>query len=265
MVPLRMARSDFDSMAVPPARSGGGWKTMLWFAVAAAGVGFAGYVFLVPYQKMQSALGTRTAELAVERASAAETTAERDKLKTELAKYTDADKEKVATEAKRKADVDGLIAALRPSLEPLGATVAVQTNDAKAGQAKDAPGTDASTLVVSFPADKIIDSNGIDVSEAGVAALKILAENLKKGSARARILSRASSAPPPKELKNLFHSAGELHAVRAARLLSALEDAGLPPTSIAIAGEAEKPAPRARGKKTPPPVPDRVDVQVEPL
>ena len=63
MVRLRMARSAFDSMAVPPVRSGSGWKAMLWFAVAAAGVGFAGYVFLVPYQKMQSALGTRTGEL----------------------------------------------------------------------------------------------------------------------------------------------------------------------------------------------------------
>jgi hypothetical protein len=236
---------------------------MLWFAVAAAGVGFAGYVFLVPYQKMQSALGVRTQELAVERTNAAEAAAERDKLKATVAKFTDAEKEKAAAEAKRKADVDALIAALRPSLEPLGATVAVQETkqDAKAAAKEAAP----SVLVVSFPADKLIDSNGIDVSDGGVAALKILAENLKKASAKAHILARASSAPPPKELKNLFHSAGELHAVRAARILSALEDAGLPPTAVAIAGEAEKPAPRvARGKKAPPVV-DRVDVQVEPL
>jgi hypothetical protein len=231
---------------------------MLWFAVAAAGVGFAGYVFLVPYQKMQSALERRTAELSIERNNAAETAAERDKLKASLAKFTDAEKDKAATEGKRKAEIDGLIAALRPSLEPLGATVAVQ-------EGKDAgKGAESSVLVVSFPADKIVDTNGIDVSEGGGAALKILAENLKKSSAKARIVARASSAPPPKELKNLFHSAGELHAVRAARMLSALEDAGLPPTAVAIAGEPEKPAPRARGKK-PPPVVDRVDVQVEPL
>jgi hypothetical protein len=257
MVPVRMARSAFDSMSVPPARSGGGWKAMLWFSVAAAGVGFAGYVFLVPYQKMQSALQVRSAELTTERNNSAEAVTERDKLKGELAKFTDAEKEKAAGEAKRKADVDGLIAALRPSLEPLGATVAVQ-------ESKDAGKGAGSVLVVSFPADKIIDTNGIDVSEGGVAALKILAENLKKSSAKARILARASSAPPPKELKNLFHSSGELHAVRAARLLSALEDAGLAPTAVVIAGEAEKPAPRARGKK-PAPVPDRVDVQVEPM
>ena len=91
MVPFRMARSAFDSMAVPPARSGGGWKAMLWFAVAAAGVGFAGYVFLFPYQKMQTALVTRTAELQAERSTAAEATAERDKLKTARGKNTDAE------------------------------------------------------------------------------------------------------------------------------------------------------------------------------
>jgi hypothetical protein len=249
MVPVRMARSAFDSMSVPPARSGGGWKAMLWFAVAAAGVGFAGYVFLVPYQKMQSELRTRTAAMQAEHASATETAAERDKLKASLAKFTEAEKDKAAAEAKRKDAVDTLIGALRPSLEPLGATVAVE----------------GANLVVSFPADKIIDSNGIDVSEGGVAALKILADNLKKSGAKARVVARASSAPPPKDLKNLFHSAGELHAVRAARLLSALEDAGLPPTSVSIAGEAEKaPPPRARGKKAAPVV-DRVDVQVEPL
>jgi hypothetical protein len=228
---------------------------MLWFAVAAAGVGFAGYVYFVPYQTMQREVGSRTAQLAAERATVAETTAERDKLKASLAKFTDAEKEKAAAESKCKATLDALISALRPSLEPLGATVAVPAAEPTAG---------AATLLVSFPAEKLIDANGIDVSDGGVAALKILADNIKKSSAKARVLARASSSPPPKELKSLFHSAGELHAVRAARVLSALEDAGLPPASVSIDGEAEKPAPRPRGKKAAP-VPDRLDVQVEPL
>jgi hypothetical protein len=242
-----MSRSFESSMSMAPARSGGGWKAMFWFAVAAAGVGFAGYVFLVPYQRMQSVLGTRSAELADARATVTEATAERDKLKAALAKFTDAEKEKTAGDAKRKAGVDALISQLRPGLEGLGASVAVE-ND---------------VLVVGFPADKVIDANGIDVSDGGVAALKIVAGSLKGVNARARILARASVAPPPKELKGLFHSAGEQHAVRAARVLSALVDAGLAPTAVSIVGEAEKPAPHARGKK-PAPVPDRLDIQVEP-
>ena len=109
---------------------------MLWFAVAASGVGFAGYVYLFPYQQMQSKLGTRTAELSIERATVSDATAERDKLKASLAKFTDAEKDKASADEKRKAEVDALIAQLRPSLEPLGATVAVEEGTA---------------LVVSFP------------------------------------------------------------------------------------------------------------------
>jgi len=246
MVPVRMARSAFDSMTVQPARAGSGWKALLWFAVAASGVGFAGYVFLVPYQKMQSALNLRTAELMVAQSTLTETAAELGKLKAAVAKLNDAEKDKAAADAKRKGDVDALIAALRPNLEPLGATVAVEDG----------------TLVIGFLAEKIIDANGIDVSDGGVAALKIVAESLKKASAKARILARASSAAPPKDLKSLFHSAGELHAVRAARLLSTLENAGLPPVAVSIVGVPEKAAPRGRKKAAPPA--DRVDIQVEP-
>jgi hypothetical protein len=242
-----MARYAFDSsMAVPPARSGGGWKAMFWLAVAAAGVGFAGYVFLVPYQKMQSVLGTRTAELGAERATVQETTAERDKLKAALAKYADVEKEKGSTLARRKAEGDNLIAQLRPSLEELGASVVAEEG----------------ILAVSFPSAKVVDTNGIDVSEAGVAALKILAGAVKKAGAKARVMARASSGPPPRDLKTLFHSTGELHAVRAARVLSVLEDAGLAPGSVSIVGESEKSA-HGRGKKAAP-GPDRLDIQVEP-
>lgn len=220
---------------------------MFWFAVAAAGVGFAGYVFLVPYQRMQSLLGTRNAELSAERSTSAEAVAERDKLKASLAKYTDAEKEKASGEAKRKADIDGLITQLRPSLEELGATVAVEEG----------------VLVVSFPSEKVIDTNGIDVSEGGATALKIFAGAVKKAGSKAHVVSRASAAPPPKELKSLFHSTGELNAVRSARVMSALVDSGLAPATVSIVGDVEKAAPKPRGKKAPPP-PERLDIQVEP-
>jgi hypothetical protein len=86
------------------------------------------------------------------------------------------------------------------------------------------------------------------------------------------VVARTSSAPPPKELRSLFHTAGEMRAVRAARVMSALEDAGLPPTQLTIVGEADKPAPRAhgkgpqgkQGKKTAAPAADQLDLQVEP-
>jgi flagellar motor protein MotB len=247
-----MARYAFeDPMAGAQPRSGGGWKQLFWFAVAFTGLGFAGYVYLIPYQKMQHAVGTRQAELASERAAAEEATAERDKLKSTLEKYSGADKDKAAVEAKKKAAADALALALKTGLEELGATVT----------------PDGAKLRVSFPVAKVIDANGMDVSETGQAALKILAGAAKKEEAKVRVVARTSSAPPPKELRSLFHTAGEMRAVRAARVMSALEDAGLPPTQLMIVGESDKPGPRAHGKgkkAAAAPPGDQLDLQVEP-
>jgi flagellar motor protein MotB len=229
-----MSRYAFeDPLAGAQPRSGGGWKQLFWFAVAFTGLGFAGYVYLIPYQKMQHAVGTRQAELTSERAAAEEATAERDKLKSTLEKYTSADQDKATAEAKQKTTSDALELALKTGLGELGATVTA----------------DGAKLRVSFPVGKVIDANGMDVSEAGQAAMKILAGAAKKEDAKVRVVARTSSAPPPKELRSLFHTAGEMRAVRAARVMSALEDAGLPPAQLGIVGEADKPAPRARGKQ----------------
>jgi hypothetical protein len=140
-----------------------------------------------------------------------------------------------------------MAAQLKPGLEELGATIVA----------------DSGVLQVSFPAAKMIDANGIDVSDGGAAALKILAGAAKKESAKVRIRARSSAASPPKELRSLFRTAGEMNAVRAARMLSSLETAGLSPTKISIVGQPAGPAPKARGKKAPPP-PDRVELELEP-
>ena len=99
-----------------------------------------------------------------------------------------------AAEAKQKTAADALALALKTGLEELGATVTA----------------DGRKLRVSFPVGKVIDANGMDVSETGQAALKILAGAAKKESAKVRVVARTSSAPPPKELRSLFHTAGEM-------------------------------------------------------
>lgn len=254
-----MARYAFDdpmagqsasaTMATHAARSGGGWKALFWFAIAATGLGFAGYVFLVPYQRVQTALHARAGEMGALKTAADEATAERDKLKAEVEKYAAAEKDKSAADAKRKGALDGMAGALKPGLEELGATITA----------------DGGLLQVSFPAGKVIDPNGIDVSEAGLAALKILAGVVKKEGARARIKARSSAAAPPRELKSLFHTAGEVQAVRAARVMSALEDAGVSPERITIIGAAaQDKGGHARGKKGGAAPPDRLDVEVQP-
>ncbi len=245
-----MARYAFeDPMAAAQPRSGGGWKALLGFAVAFTGLGFAGYVYVIPYQKMHNAVASHQAEIVGAQNAAEAATAERDKLKGDLERYTSADKEKGAAESKRKATADALSLALKTGLEELGASVTA----------------DGAKLSVSFPVDKVIDANGMDVSDAGQAALKILAGAAKKEDAKVRVVARTSSAAPPKELRSLFHTAGEMRTVRAARVMSALEDAGLPASKVGIVGEADKPAPHARGKKAGAAPPgDHLELQVEP-
>jgi hypothetical protein len=244
-----MARYAFeDPMA---SSSSGGWKSLFYFAVAAAGLGFAGYVYLVPYSKMERAVGSGASAVVEQQRTAAAAVAERDKLKADLAKFTSAASDKAAAEAKQKATITALSAQLKPGLEALGATVA---------------GEDT-VLTVSFPAAKLIDANGIDVSDGGMAAVKILAEAAKKESAKVRIRAKSSSAPPPKELRSLFRTAGEMNAVRAARVMSSLQSAGVQPSRVTIVGDADKSAsPRpAKGKKgAAAPSSDRVELELEP-
>lgn len=232
-------------------RAGVSWRSLFWLVLGAAGVGFAGYVYLIPYHKAQSALASHTNQLGAERTAAQEALGERDKVKSDLAKYVAEDKEKAAADAKKKATLAEIGEKLKAPLEELGATVS-------AGE---------TALSISFPSAKAIDPNGIDVSEAGLAALKVLAGGVKGQGARVRVKARASSAPPPRELKALFHSAGEMQAVRAARVMSALEEAGLAPELVSIVGQPEKSGGgghAARGKKGAAAPPERLDIEVEP-
>ena len=72
--------------AAPPSvqiRRVGGWKGLAGLMVAALGVGFAGYVYVSPYQKATRALQERTAELSKQRGSTDDLSSERDRLKAE--------------------------------------------------------------------------------------------------------------------------------------------------------------------------------------
>jgi hypothetical protein len=230
----------------------GSWKSLFWFLVGMAGAGFAGYVYLIPYQKALHAIGNRQFELSAERGAAETAVTEKEKLKTDLAKFTAAEKEKVETEAKHKATLDALTGQLKPALAELGATV----------------GADGGTVQVSFLANKVIDANGIDVSDGGLAALKIVAGAVKKEGAKVRVRARSSSAPPPKDLRSLFRTAGEMNAVRAARVMSALEGAGLAPSQLTIFGDTPDKsgavASRSKGKKGAAGPPDHVELEIEP-
>jgi hypothetical protein len=227
------------------------------FLVAAACVGFTGYLYFVPYRQAQSLVARRATEVGTERAAAAKASADRESAEAELAKCAAAAKDRAGAEARRKAALESIAGQLKPGLDPLGATIAGSG--------------EGGALLVSFPAAKMIDSNGIDVADSGLAAIKILAGATKDAGAKARVKARSSAAPPPRELKSLFRTMGEVGAVRAARVMSALVDAGLEPDRVSIVGEGRGAAGAGRGRSQgrgrraqPAHEADRVDIEIEP-
>ena len=246
----RMARYAFDDPMAVSSSGGGSWKSLFYLLLMAAGLGFGAYVYVVPYSKMERAVGNNQSAVADERRAADSVVPERDKLKADVEKYKAAAADKAATDAKAKTTLDALSGVLKPGLEALGATLTSGTE----------------SVGVSFPSNKLIDANGIDVSDGGMAAIKIIGETAKKENAKIRIRARSSAAAPPRELRSLFRTAGEMNAVRAARVMSSLEHAGVAPAKITIIGDVEKGQPRAaRGKKGgPAPGADRVELEIEP-
>jgi hypothetical protein len=254
----RMSRHAFDDpMAGVQVvqRSGGGWRQLLWLALTSASLGFAGYVYVVPYHQAAGALDARTRELQMERSGNQEIAADRDRVKATAAKLEATEKERAARETKRKGDVDELAGQLRPALEPLG--VGVTTQDGR--------------VMVSLPGDKAIDKNGIDISGDGNAVLKVLAGAVKKEGGTLRIKARFGAAPAPKQLRALFGTVGEVSAVRAARAMSALEGAGVAPDHLSIVGEPEAAAAKGAGKAgskakkaAAAAAAERLDIEIEP-
>jgi hypothetical protein len=244
----------------PGATAGGSWKQLLWFTVAAAGLGFAGYLYLVPYRQLTGALENRSHELQQEQADGKEAAAERDLLKTSVDKFEADEKGRAAAAAKGRQMIEALAAQLKPPLEELGASVAVAEG----------------RLRISLAPQKAIDKNGIDVSGEGNAVLKILAGAMKRSGATARIKAKFGTGPAPKQLRSLFGTVGEVSAVRAARVMSALEGAGLAPDRLTIVGAAESPAnepakPMPRGRRrraaaaaAAASIGERLDIEVEP-
>ena len=199
---------------------------------------------------MERAVGSNQSAIADERRAAEVAIAERDKLKADLAKFKSAADDKSAV---------GRQAARRRSTR--------SRRSSNRGWRRWAHGRRRGTgaLDVSFPADKLIDANGIDVSDGGMAAIKILAEATKKEGAKVRIRARASSAAPPKELRSLFRTAGEMNAIRAARVMSSLQTPGSrprgsPSSATRGQGRGARGARQETGRRSA----DRVELEIEP-
>lgn len=222
----------------------GGWKLTVGAMLGALGLGFALYVYVGPYQKVGSALRTRTLELGQERSAGEDLIAEQDKLKAELAKRQRLDQEKAAADGKRQQAFEGFVAELKTPLGAFGASMS-----AGGGRGE-----------VSFPMSGLFEQpTSTVISPQGEAALKILSAAVKKNNFRTRVMAKLINAPPPKDLSQ-FKNIGEFVMLRAVRVALGLAANGVAPDRVAAAGEAPLPG----AQKGRPIVPDRLEIEIEP-
>jgi hypothetical protein len=144
----------------------GGWKLLLGAMLAAAGVGFAGYVYLGPYQKLTKALSSLTTELVDERTASQDLVAEREKLKAELTRRDSVERDKSETDAKKQRIVEAFSAEMKAALGAFGATLNANDSSASVGF--------STASMFEQPTSTVI-------SPQGDAALKVLAAAVKKG------------------------------------------------------------------------------------
>jgi hypothetical protein len=222
----------------------GGWKLTVGAMLAAAGLGFAGYVYLGPYRKLTNAVTVRAGELELERAATQDLTAERDKLKAEMVGRQATDQEKATAESKKQQAVDAFVNDLKTPLGAFGATLS-----GGGGRAE-----------VSFAVKMLFEQpTSTVISAQGEAALKVLADAVKRAGLRTRVMAKLIPAPPPKDLAQ-FKNVGEFVMLRAVRVALALASGGVAPDRVAAAGEA----PVLIAHKGKPVVPDRLEIEIEP-
>jgi len=223
----------------------GSWKLLAGAVLAAAGLGFAGFVYLGPFQKVTKALQAQTAELDQARGASDQLASEREKLKVAVEKRMDAEREKTASDSKQHEAMQTLASDLKGVLPAAGANIIV----------------DDTRLRVSFAVAALFEQpNSIGISPAGDAALKAVAAALKKGGLRAKVKAKLIQAPPPRELGQ-FKVIAEFEMLRAARVLLVLANGGAAADHLTVAGELPPAGARKGGRGG---VPDRVDIEIEP-
>lgn len=216
--------------------------------LAAAGLGFAGYVYAVPYQRMSRLARAQAAELQEERASRTTVAAEAERLKTDLGKREAAAEQRAGAEARRRQSSGQLAGELRTALGALGAVVSQLES-----------GKDAGKIEVSFPVASIFDPPvGTGVSGQGETALRILGAAVQKGGARVTVKARLIPAPPPRAIAQ-FTNIGEFAMLRAVRAALFLANTGVKPESVAAAGAS--PLDTRKGRSAG--IPDLLEVEIE--
>jgi len=219
-----------------------GLLSLLPWAAGAAGVGFAAYLFFVPYQRATRELERRSADLAAQRARVQELSRERDDLNADASQLNLTPDRRLRM-AKFQSVQGALSDKLKAELAPFAAEVR----------------SSGDRILVRFGEGAVFEGRTADISENGEKALEALGAAVK-GATGVRVLVSAylDASPPPKELRDLFPSNWELSAGRATNAVRYMvEEAHVPSALVMAGGAGEAQGARAIGGR-------RLEIEISP-
>ncbi len=207
------------------------WGPLVALALAAAGVGFAVYVYAVPYQGLVVELKRRSGDSMAAQTAAETRLKELERIKRELVEIRGESNQNLGHSGRVRSELKLLKIQFEERLKDYGVTISI--ND--------------KSIVVRFPEEALFDGHGANFSRAGQTALQAVAQSLTGRTARLLV-----SAPvPPSMAPNPFLTVARVRG--ACKLLGKF---GVPPEAALAVVAGGPGAPDAR---TP-----TLDVEIEP-
>jgi flagellar motor protein MotB len=212
------------------------WLTLaavVGLGLGAAGIGFAGYVYFVPYRHMLIDLKRRSGELRALRTTAEASQKELDRVKVDFAEVQGARNQRLTAEGRVRTDLKLMKTELEQRLGGAGVTVTLEPHK----------------LVAALPEDAVFDARGPVLTRQGQDAIRAVAEVIGDKAARLLVAAPMGGVPLARWVRAQFPTPGDLSAARVGNVLKALARDGAQAQNIlavvgtvAPAADADKPA-----------------------
>jgi flagellar motor protein MotB len=197
-------------------------------ALAAGGVGFAIYVYTVPYRQLLTELKRRSGEVRQVKTADAGHKKEIDRLRQDLVDAKGQSSQSLGEEGRHRSAMKFLKAQLQDRLKDSGAVVQAE----------------GKLLRLRFGEDAMFDARGAVLGKAGQAVLLAMSEVVAAAAVRVLVSAPMAGAGVPKWARAEFASPGDLSMARVRNVVRHLTRVGMKPESVVgvIVGAAAVPS-----------------------
>ncbi len=202
------------------------WLALGGLASAAAGVGFAGYVYFAPYQRVLTQLKRQGADLTAARTALEAKTKEVERLKEDLTEVRGARNQRLSVEGRTRVELKLIKGQIEEKLAPAGVKVTME----------------ARRMVIRFPEDAVFQGRGALLGEPGLKAVQLVAQAVGDKAGRVLVAAPMGGTAVARWVRGDFPTAADLSAARSGNVLRELVKAGLrAPSTIAVIGSTTGP------------------------